>query len=113
MQTFSVRDLREHTGDLIHGAEEGRLALITKHSKPIFLAVPFNDVMIENGVQIAVAVEMYREHIVSLGKAAKIAKLAVEEFIEKLAAFGIPVVDYSPEEILDELQVIKTSLRKR
>ncbi len=113
MQTFSVRDLREHAGDLIHGAEEGRLALITKHSKPIFLAVPFNDVMIENGVQIAVAVEMYRSHVVSLGKASKIAKISIEEFIEKASAFGISVVDYPPEEIEDELLVLNKRPKKK
>jgi predicted HTH domain antitoxin len=112
MHTYSVRDLREHTGDLIHGAEEGNLALITKHSKPVFLAVPFNEFMLLNGIQVAVAVEVYRQHVVSLGKAAKIAKLPIEEFMEKLAAFGIPIVDYPPEEIKGELQIINKHLKK-
>ena len=68
--------------------------------------------MIENGVQIAVAVEMYREHVISLGKASKISKLSIEEFIERLAAFGIPVVDYPPEDLKAELRVLNKKLKK-
>lgn len=113
MQTYSVRDLREHTGDLIQGAEEGKLSLITKYGNPVFLAIPFNEVMIQNGLQIALAVEVYRESIVSLGKAAKIAQLSIEEFMEKLAAFDIPIVDYPADEIQKELQIIKKHLKKR
>ena len=35
MDTFTVRDLRERTGTLIHDAEEGRLSLVAKRG-------PFN-----------------------------------------------------------------------
>lgn len=113
MQNFSVRDLREHTGEIIHSAEAGHLAIVTKHSKPVFIAVPFNDVLIENGIHIAIAIEMYRERIISLGKAAKIAKCSIEEMIEKMAAFDIVVVDYDQKELEDELKVIKKFSRKK
>ena len=43
MDTFTVRDLREHTGALIHDAQIGKLSLITKHGHPVFLAVPFSE----------------------------------------------------------------------
>ena len=113
MHTYSVRDLREHTGALIQGAEDGKLALITKYSKPIFLAVPFNEVMIQNGLQIALAVEVYRENVVSLGKAAQIAQLSIEEFMEKLVAFDIPIVDYPADEIKEELNLINKLKKKK
>ena len=38
MHTFTVRDLREHTGELIRGAENGELSVITKHGTPVFIA---------------------------------------------------------------------------
>jgi len=110
MQTFSVRDLREHTGKLIHGAEAGHLAIVTKHSKPVFLAVPFDEVLIEHGLHVAVAIDTFKERIVSLGKAAKIANLSIEEFIEKLAALGISTVDYPPDELDDELKIIDKNI---
>ena len=42
MDTFSIRDLRERTGDLVRDAEAGKLSLVTKHGQPVFLAVPFD-----------------------------------------------------------------------
>lgn len=113
MQTYSVRDLRERTGDIIHGAEEGKLALITKHSKPVFLAVPFNELMIENGVHMALAIKLYRDHIVSLEKASKIARLPLEEFMKKLAVLSMSIVDYPPADVEKELRVISKLLKKK
>jgi prevent-host-death family protein len=36
---FTVRDLRNRTGDLMRDAEEGRLSIITKHGRPAILAI--------------------------------------------------------------------------
>ncbi len=113
MNTFSVRDLREHTGKLIHGAEEGHLAIVTKHSKPVFIAVPFDDHLIENGLHVALAMGAFKEGVVSLGKAAKIAGLGLEDFMAKLSAIDIPVVDYPADELEEELKVIKDNRDKK
>lgn len=41
MDAFTVRNLREHTGLLILAAESGKLSVITKHGRPVFIAVSF------------------------------------------------------------------------
>lgn len=104
MDTFTVRDLREHTGDLIHDAEAGKLSLITKHGRPVFIAVPFSEELLELGLRPAIAVKLYKEEALTLGKAAKLAGQSLESFIERLGKLGIPVVDYSPDEIDKELK---------
>jgi prevent-host-death family protein len=104
MDTFTVRDLREHTGQLIHDAEAGKLSLITKHGRPVFLAVPFNEEILESGLRLALAVKLFQENTLSLGKASKLADVALEVFIERLGSLGIPVVNYSPSELKQELE---------
>ncbi len=96
---FTVRDLREHTEALIHNAGEGRLSLITKHGRPIFLAVPFSEELVNFGLPLAIAIKLYKEETVTLEKAAKIANVSLEGFIEKLGKLGIPVVTYSEVEL--------------
>lgn len=108
MHTFSIRDLREHIGDLVHGAEEGDIALITKRGKPVFLAVPFNDMIIDSGLHVFLAMTAYKEGSVSLGKAAKMAKLSIEGFIERLGEAGIPVVNYEASEVESEFALLKS-----
>lgn len=51
MQTFSIRDLRERSGELSREAEAGRLALVTRHGQPLFVSVPFTDQVLGAGVQ--------------------------------------------------------------
>ena len=50
MDTFTVRDLRERTGELIRDAESGQLSVITKHGRPVFVALPFDETLIKSGV---------------------------------------------------------------
>jgi prevent-host-death family protein len=103
MHTFNVRDLREKTGALIRNAEEGNLSLITKHGHPVFVAVPFKDELLEWGVHVMFAICLYKEEILSLSKAAKLAGQPLESFMEKLGSLGIPVVHYSEEDLETEL----------
>jgi len=103
MDTFTIRDLRERTGDLVRGAEAGKLSIITKHGQPVFLAVPFDEILLREGVRVALAVKLFDDEVVSLGKAAKLAGMIQSEFIDHLGALKIPVVRYGKEELEQEL----------
>ena|SRR3990167_8849366 len=92
METFTVRDLREHTGTLINDALSGKLSLITKHGRPVFLAVPFSEDLLELGLKSAIAVKLFQDGAITLGKAAKLAGISIEAFIERLGKLGIPAV---------------------
>ena len=104
MDTFTVRDLREHTGALIHDAEAGKLSLITKHGQPVFIAVPFSEELLELGLRPTLAIKLFQEEALSLGKAAKLAGLSQGAFIDRLGKLGIPIVNYSPDDIARELK---------
>lgn len=108
METFSIRDLRERTGELVRQAEAGHLSIVAKHGRPLFVAVPMDEHLLKQGVAVAIAVRLFADHVVSLGKAAKLAGLSIEAFIERLGAMGIPVVDYPPEELDAELAALES-----
>lgn len=103
MESFTVRDLRERTGDLIRDAEAGKLSVITKHGQPVFVAVPFDEILLREGVRVALAVKLYDEEVVSLGKAAKLAGVSLIEFINHLGSLQIPVVRYGQADLEAEL----------
>jgi prevent-host-death family protein len=103
METFTVRDLRERTGALVRNAEEGHLSLISKHGHPLFVAVPLDEHLLESGVTVALACRLFAEKALSLGKAARLAGLSPQSFMEQLGAMGIPAVDYDPAELDSEL----------
>ena len=106
MDTFTIRDLRERTGELVRDAEAGELSVVTKHGRPVFVAVPFDETMLREGVKVALAVKLFDGEVVSLGKAAKLAGMPQSEFIDHLSALKIPVVRYSTDELERELKSI-------
>jgi prevent-host-death family protein len=107
MQTFTVRDLRERTGELIRGAEDGNLSVITKHGTPVFVAVPFNDLLLQSGVRVALAIQLFDSETLTLAQAAKFAGLSAEAMIERIGAAGVAVLRQPEEELDAELAVIE------
>ena len=101
--TFSVRELRQRSGDLLRNAEDGRLAIVTKHGQPTILAVPFDDRLLDVGVHRSLALHLFEQHQLTLAQAAKLADLSVEDFMSLLGKAGILAVDYLPSELEDEL----------
>ncbi|HUT34088.1 MAG TPA: type II toxin-antitoxin system prevent-host-death family antitoxin [Planctomycetota bacterium] len=106
LDVFTVRDLRERTGELIRDAEQGRVSVVTKHGRPAFVAVPFDKRMLELGVQRALAVRLFEEDVLGLSQAAKFAGLCIEDFLGVLSAAGVPAVDYPPEELDAEMEAV-------
>ena len=103
MHTFTVRDLREHTGDLIRSAENGELSIITTHGTPVFVAVPFDEILLREGVSVALAIKLFDEQLISLSRAARLAGLSVSAMIDMLGQHGIPVISTTDEDLEREL----------
>lgn len=103
MQTFNIRDLRQRTGELVRDAEAGNLSLVTKHGRPVFVAVPMSERLLEAGVYEVLAIKLYADGVLSLSRAAQVAGKPVEQFLESIAATGVEAVRYPPEDLEDEL----------
>ncbi|MDR2261756.1 MAG: UPF0175 family protein [Azoarcus sp.] len=107
MQTFSIRDLRARSGDLSHEAEQGRLSLVTRHGQPLFVSVPFTEELLQTGVHTALAIRLFQEGTLTPGRAARLARMSLAEFLETVSAQGIAVVDYAPAELTEELACLE------
>jgi len=106
MESFTIRDLRERTGELVRNAEQGKLAVVAKHGHPLFVAVPLDEEMLRSGLHVALAIKLFQDGTLSLGKAAKFANLSYEAMVEQLASVGVAAVDYPPEELDAEVTAI-------
>ena len=104
---FTVRDLRNRTGDLMRDAEEGRLSIITKHGRPAILAIPFDERLLAFGVHRSLAVHLFEAGQATLAQAARLAELSVERFLEVLAEAGVPAVSYPKDELADEVEMAR------
>ncbi|HYE36214.1 type II toxin-antitoxin system prevent-host-death family antitoxin [Methylocaldum sp.] len=103
MHTFTIRDLRDRTGELVRDAEAGKLSVVTKHGQPIFVAVPFDEILLREGVNVALAVKLFDEEALSLGQAARLAGMSVVNFMDRLAELHIPIGRPRPGDLEQEL----------
>lgn len=69
-------------------AEAGKLSIVTKHGQGVFVAL---------------AVKLFDEEVLSLGKAAKLAGLTQSEFINHLGTLKIPLARYGADELAQEV----------
>jgi prevent-host-death family protein len=103
MQTFTIRDLRDNTGDLVREAESGHLSVVTKHGQPVFVAVPFDETLVREGVTVALATHLFDDEAISLGQAARLAGMGVADFMEHLGQLQIPIARPRPGELEQEI----------
>jgi prevent-host-death family protein len=93
MEAFAVRDLREHTGDLVRNAENGEYSVVSKHGKPLFVALPFNDALLSSGVSVALADKMVLQAELSVAAGAKLAGMPYARYLQHLGALGYSMLD--------------------
>lgn len=103
MQTFTIRDLRDRSGELVRGAEAGKLSVVTKHGQPVFVAVPFNEELLQHGVPTALAVRLFDEEQITVTQGARLAGLSLSAFIDLLGSLQIPVTRLDAGELEREV----------
>jgi predicted HTH domain antitoxin len=74
---------------------------VTANTSEIKLALPFN--LSEEEVRLLLAIKLYEVGRISLGQAAKLAGFSKRAFMEVLGKHHVPVFNYSPDELRQEL----------
>ena len=65
------------------------------------VTLPFN--LSEDEAKLLLAVKLYEVGKVSLGQAAKLAGFSKRAFIDVLGRYHVPIFDYTPEELQQEV----------
>jgi predicted HTH domain antitoxin len=84
--------------------------LETQVPEDIFLTLQasghFKETLVEKSRQL-LAMRLFHERSLSFGKAARMAGVSHEDFIDLLSDNNIPVIDYSEEELESEFEAVE------
>ena len=72
--------------------------MVTQDGQPIFMVVPFDEILVREGVNVALAIKLFDEETISLGKAARLAGMSVVEFMDCLTT--LPTLDRGEAEVI-------------
>lgn len=94
MQTIGIKDLQVNPAILTRSLEADEYTMITKRSKPIGLAISFDDKIVTEGLKTALMADAYKNGYLSLGQVAKALDLPKEKTMKMLSTLGLDVIEY-------------------
>jgi len=103
---FSSRDMRNNPGKLFSGAKNNRMSILTKNGSPKMLTFPFTKEFLEYGINKYIAIKLFESNFITLSKAANIADITIEEFLDITGEMNIDVVKFDSEEIESDIKNI-------
>jgi len=95
MQTIGIKELQVNPAILTKSLEAHEYSMITKRSKPIGIAIAFDDEILTLGLQKALLIDAYKSSLISLGQLSKSLNISKKETLLTLSLMGIDVVDYN------------------
>ena len=103
MQTIGIKDLQVNPATLTKALEAQEYTLITKRSKPIGIALAFEDKIVTEGLKTALMIDAYEKSLLSLGQLSKALDLSKREAMKMLSLSGIDIIDYDFKDELKDL----------
>jgi len=107
METIGIKDLQINPAKLTKALEGHEYTMITKRSKPIGIAIAFDEAIVTQGLQSALLIDAYKKGDLSLGQVSKAMNLSKEKTMKILSLMGADVVAY---DFADELQNLDSFL---
>ena len=114
MQVVNIRQLKTNPSVALREAKNG-LVMVTNRDKPDTLLVSMEQLAgIPNldQVKLVLGVALFRDKLLSVSAAAKVAGKSLAEMLTLLSNMGIPVVDYSAEEAAAEAVMVEKLVRE-
>lgn len=103
MQTMGIKDLQINPATLTKALEAHEYTLITKRSKPLGIALAFDDKIVTEGLKTALLIDAYQKSLLSLGQLSTSLELTKRETMKMLSLSGIDVIDYDFKDELEGL----------
>ena len=94
MQAIGIKDLQINPAILTKSLEAHEYSMITKRSKPIGIAVAFDDEILTLGLKKALLIDAYKNSLLSLGQLSTSLNISKKETMKVLSLMGIDIIDY-------------------
>lgn len=98
MYSIAIKQLHNNSASLSRSLERNEYVFITRHGKPIGVAIPLTDENLRIGLTRATALQAWRNGDISLGKMAELLQMDKQSLRHLLSTMDLPMVDYSADE---------------
>lgn len=108
MKTVNIRQLKSNPSEALRMARKQPVVVMNRdHPEAVLFHLDDEGLLGEPGIRLALATALYRNESLSLGRAAKVAGVPLEEFMAELGSAGIPVIRGNAKTLREDLKNIK------
>jgi len=94
MNSLGIKELQTNPANLTKALDAHEYTLITKHSKPIGIALSFDDEILSKGLKTALLFDAYKSSAISLGQLSNALAISKKKAMKMLSLLNIDIVDY-------------------
>ncbi len=108
MQTVNIRQFKSNPSEVLRMARKAPVVIVNRdRPEAVLFHLDKEGLLSEPGVRLAIATGLYKSGSVSIGCGAKIAGMALEEFMQAMGMRGIPVIRGDAKTLREELKNLK------
>ena len=113
MKAVNVRQLKNNPSEALRLARQEPVIVLNR-DQPEALLVHLDDdtLLSEPGVRLALATALYKSESVSLGRAAKVAGIALADFMQHVSRVGIPAVRGARAAVREDARTLESWLKR-
>jgi predicted HTH domain antitoxin len=114
MKTVNVSGLKNNPSEALRYSHDD-LVLVMNRNEPDALIVGVNtgNIIDMPGVRKAMATALFKDGELSIARSAKLAKMALADFIEHISRLGIPIINQTAEEVRQDMDTLEQWLQKK
>ena len=107
MDCVNVRQLKNNPSKALRSATKGPV-LVLKGDLPeaVILHLEAGDAPGESELRLALASALFKDGALSMGRAAKVARIGVAELLSHLSRLGIPIVQGDTDQTVSDLETL-------
>jgi predicted HTH domain antitoxin len=113
MRAFSIRQLKNNPSTVLRAAEAEAMALVTNRDRAAALVVAIDrlDALDPVAVRTGLALHLFQSGSLSVGAAARMAALPLQEFISLVSSLRIPLTSNEPGDCQADLATARRWLQ--
>ena len=113
MKAVNVRQLKNNPSEALRMARDEPVVVLNRQEPDALLVHLDNETLLsEPGVRLALATALYKSESMSLGRAAKLAGVALADFMLHVSRLGIPAVRGTRASVRDDARTLEAWLRR-
>ena len=112
MQAFNIRQLKNNPSTALRAAHKEDMVVVMNRDNPTALLVDLEAMALPNlaAVKVALAISLFKEGVISLGSAARMANHSLSEMMTLLSSLSIPLTGNNKKEAKDDLATLRQFL---